>query len=204
MLMNVLLKIPLLQSLIYFPWVTHKKALPKFLTLWCLASLPVLFAALLSKVAASDTVSGAYVAAKIIESLSVSEQFVYSASFLTPLLYIAYEKFRARDEGESIADYVKNPQLFSGYWLVVVLSLIVMLATAVAFGAMKSSLEAFKETVLHGVLQSWSLWIYAFALYCWYLTLLDEKHTPDFNASKAEQEQQATKGLAARVRRMRP
>ncbi|MCO7506036.1 MULTISPECIES: hypothetical protein [unclassified Pseudomonas] len=186
-------KIPFLQCLVSFPSEAHKSALRKFFALWILASLPILFAALLSPIPADGSSWALF--SKLKESISVSEQFVYVASFLTPVLYIWYEKYQAAEQ--NIAQRFKG--LFSGYGLVALSAFILMLATASAFGALKTNADSFKSTFLSLALTEYSAWVYFFALYCWYLSLVDGI-PGDFVAETRKSEQSVKTGLAARLK----
>lgn len=189
MALKIISKIPFLQCLVSFPYEAHRSALKKFFALWILASLPILFAAMWSP---APVDSSWFVVAKFRESISVSEQFVYTASFLTPVLYIWYEKIQAGKQNFK--------GLFTGYGLVSFAAAIVMLFTAAAFGSYKNSPESFKSTLVYAVLSDYSVLVYFFALYCWYLSLIDGLPGGDFVAETRRSEQAVSSGLAARLK----
>ena len=190
MVLKIISKIPIVQCLASFSCDDHKNALKKFFALWVLASLPIVFAALWSPVSGE---SNWFILAKFRESISVSEQFVYVASFLTPVLYIWYEKIQAGKQ--------KFKGLFTGYGLVSFLAAIVMLVTAAAFGSYKNNPESFKTTLGYAVLSDYSVLVYFFALYCWYLSLIDGlPGEDDFVAETRRSEQAVSSGLAARLK----
>jgi hypothetical protein len=176
-------------------------ALKKFAVLWVLTSLPVVFAALLSPVnLGGDAVLSDWVA-RLSESISVSEQFVYTASFLTPILYIWYEKYinSSQDSfNKKLSQSLR--ELFNGYGTVVFTALLLMLLTAAAFSALKTSPDSFKTTYLNLFLTKYSVYIYLFALYCWYLSLLDGIHAGDFVVATRKSEQVVKTGLAERLK----
>ncbi len=188
--LKIIGRIPFLQCLVSFPADAHRSAVKKFLALWVLTSLPILFAALWSPVpAGTDWV----LFAKFRESISVSEQFVYTASFLTPVLYIWYEKIQGGKQS-----LIKG--LFTGYGLVSFVASIVMLLTAAAFGSYKNNPESFKATLGYAVLSDYSVLVYFFALYCWYLSLIDGLPGGDFVEETRRSEQVVKTGLAARLK----
>ncbi|UVM59761.1 hypothetical protein [Pseudomonas sp. B21-010] len=176
-------------------------ALKKFAVLWVLTSLPVIFAALLSPVnlggdaALSDWID------RLSESISVSEQFVYTASFLTPILYIWYEKYinSSQDSfNKKLSQSLR--ELFNGYGTVVFTALLMILLTASAFSALKTNPDNFKSTYLNLFLTKYSVFIYLFALYCWYLSLLDGIHAGDFVVATRKSEKMVSNGLAERLK----
>lgn len=185
---RILSKIPILQCLTSFSFESHKVAIKKFIVLWIFASLPVVLAILFSPMSGE---ADWWVASKLRESISVSEQFVYVASFLTPVLYIWYEKIQA---GRPIS---KGP--FVGYGFVALIAVIVMVVTAGAFGLAKNNRESFEATLVYAVLSDYSAAIYIFALYCWYLSLVDGVPAKDYVSEGRREEEAVKSGLAARV-----
>lgn len=190
MILRVVNRIPFLQCLVSFSSDAHKTALKKFFALWTLTSLPILFAALWSTVPEG---ANWFLFSKFRESISVSEQFVYTASFLTPVLYIWYEKTQVGKQ-----NFIKG--LFTGYGLVTLAASVVMLFTAAAFGSYKNNPESFKTTVIYVLLSDYSVWVYFFALYCWYLSLIDGLPGGDFVGETRRSEQAVSTGLAARLK----
>ncbi len=201
MFLKIVSKTPYLQCLSCFPYEAHMSALKKFSVLWVLTSLPVIFAALLSPVnLGSDAALSEWID-RLSESISVSEQFVYTASFLTPILYIWYEKYinSSQDSfNKKLSQSLR--ELFNGYGTVVFTALLMILLTAAAFSALKTNPDSFKTTYLNLFLTKYSVLIYLFALYCWYLSLLDGIHAGDFVVATRNSEQMVSKGLAERLK----
>ncbi len=201
MFLKFLSFIPLLQCLTYFPREAHKSALKKFLVLLVLTSLPVIFAAILSPIPAGNSDVLTKLIKKLGEAINVSELFVYTASFLTPILYLIFEKYSdiPKDElGERITQGVKG--IFKGYGLVALLSLLMMLFTASAFSSLKLDAAGFKVSFLHHYLVTYSGWIYFFSLFCWYLTLLDGAWDGDFVSANRNSENVTASAFSARLR----
>lgn len=201
MFLKIISRIPYLQCLYFFPYEAHVIALKKFGVLWVLTSLPVIFAAFLSPV---DLIDGEVLPAlwsKITEAISVSELFVYIASFLTPVLYILYERYvNTAQAGFNKRVSQSFKELFNGYGVVAFTALLLMLITVAAFSALKTNPDVFKSTYLSLFLTKYSWLIYVFALYCWYLSLLDGVHTGDFVVANRKSEKAVSRGLADRVR----
>jgi hypothetical protein len=116
--------------------------------------------------------------AKFRDAISLSETFVYAASFISPVLYLVIQRYitSAGGRGASVAEQVRRnlAGLFRGYVLIWVLALLVLITTAVAFAAQKSDAAGFKETFLAGIGEAFAPALYLFSLLCWYLTLCDE------------------------------
>jgi len=88
MLLKTIGRLPLIQCLVHFPLNAHKTALKKFSTLWILTSLPVIVAVFLSPIPDGTSGVGVKLLLKLRESITVSELFVYTATFLTPIFYM--------------------------------------------------------------------------------------------------------------------
>lgn len=201
MLLKTLGFIPLIQCLVHFPLDAHKVALRKFCTLWILTSFPVIVAVFLSPIPEGDSGVGLKLLSKLRDSITVSELFVYTATFLTPVFYIIYEKYQESSEpqiGERILESFKS--LFRGYGFVALTSIVIMLLTAIAFGQIKAGSVDFQKSFLGYYLQNFSLLIYIFSLYCWYLTLLDGAWRGDFVSENRNSEDKIVRNFAARLR----
>lgn len=186
--------IPFLQCLVAYQRNVHRAALRKFFILLVLTSLPVIVTAFMAPIPDGGGSIFSKLLNKIGDSLTVSELFVYSATFLTPILYLMYE--RAHDlSPNSILEYKK---VFRGYGLVTVTALVVIVLTAVAFGATKFQVSM-TSTFLHFFLVEYSAGIYFFGLFCWYLTLLDGANTPNFVDATRDDEKRLSTGFKQRL-----
>lgn len=192
--------VPFINSLLWFPWQAHSAAILKFLILWVLASLPVIVAVLFSPMPQGDGESLLRdIISRFSASISVSEQFVYIASFLTPVLYIFYEKYRDSTASKQGARLAASIKVFHGYGWVFLSSCLLILFTGMAFSSLKSNPD-FKSTYLYNFLASYSAAIYFFALYCWYLSLLDSVYKGDYVGATRAEEQDLAQGFAARIK----
>jgi hypothetical protein len=201
MLLKILNKIPIIQCLTYFPVYAHKAGAKKFVVLWILSSMPIIVAAVLSPVPEGDLNIFEALGLKLRDSISVSEQFVYTASFLTPILYILFEKYvNSSDDTINGKIHHSLKTVFKGYGFIVVLSLIILFLTAAAFSSLKTNPEAFKGTFLHLFLATYSPAIYSFSLLCFYLSLLDGAFTGDYVESSRKSENTLKQDFAARLR----
>ncbi|WP_205204772.1 hypothetical protein [Azonexus hydrophilus] len=201
MLLKTIGHLPLIQCLVHFPLNAHKTALKKFSTLWILTSLPVIVAVFLSPIPDGTSGVGVKLLLKLKESITVSELFVYTATFLTPIFYMIFEKYQESSEtqfGEKIVQSVRR--LFKGYGLVALISIVIMILTAIAFGQIKAGSSDFHNSFLGYYLSGLSLPIYIFSLYCWYLTLLDGAWRGDFVSENRSSEKNIVSDFSARLR----
>ncbi|MBU2391554.1 MAG: hypothetical protein KKC57_26740 [Alphaproteobacteria bacterium] len=199
MLLSILKKIPFVNSLMWFSLRSHKSALMKFFVLWILASLPVWITVLFSPVPDEGSSWGRALIERFSAAISVSEQFVYVASFLTPVLYIFYEKYRDSSGDNPKERIGQSFQVFDGYGTVFLASCLMILFTGLAFSSIKTSPEFFQSTYLYHFLTTYSGYLYFFALFCWYLSLLDSVDKGDYVGAARAGERVVSKGLAARV-----
>jgi hypothetical protein len=144
-------------------------------TLWVVSSLPVIFAVLFSIIPEGDASIEQKFVEGIRKCLSVSELFVYAASFLSPLLYIIFEKYRATEiehsKGSRISETFKR--VFDGYQTMFFSAIVILVLTAAAYTAAKTSSAGLEDTFLYGLLPNLAWYVYAFSLVCWYMSILE-------------------------------
>ena len=194
MLLKMLGYVPLLQCLLAYRGSVHKLAARKFIVLLVFTSLPVIVTAFMAPIPDGDGGPFSKLLTKFSDSLTVSELFVYSAAFLTPILYLMYERMYDLSPG-SISEFKRA---FRGFGLVTVLALLVIVLTAIAFGATKFQVSM-TNTFLHFYLVKYSAGVYCFGLYCWYLTLLDGANTQNFVDATRNHETDLSAAFAARL-----
>lgn len=207
--MRLIDAIPLLQPLASFSRNSHGKALKKWFVLVFAASAPVLITVLLSPVPDGNLSFFEKMIIKITESISVSDQFVYIAAFLAPTLYLVVEKFFSAQDNynhklkETSSERIRNSiKVYRGYGWVLLVSFVVLFMTAFGFGFIKTQNQGFNHTFLYGILNEGSIYIYLFALYAFYLSIVQENGA-DGGYSKAMEdgEKNVTSGLSQRVAR---
>lgn len=196
---RVLDVLPFLQCLSYFPLKTHAVAGRKLLTLWALSTLPVFLAVLFAKKTGSPIADNFLT--KLSESISVTEQFVYSAAFLTPIFYIIFEKFSSiESRGSSLGEIKSQIGIFKGYWLVAITCFLVLIVTASSYTSLKTNPELFSATYIYDLLIEGSWIVYLFAIYCWYLSFLDGAYVVEFESTVRETENNAQASFSERIR----
>ena len=193
--------IPLIQCLTYFSLAVHRSVLKKFAMLLVLTSLPIIYTAFLSPVPQGDGQIFEKLYLQLKGAVNASELFVYTATFLTPILYVVYENYSdvtGEEFKRRIAEGVRG--FYKGFGLVAFLSFLVMISTAVAYGSLKNNSDTFKSSFLSYFLVEYSGWIYAFSLFCWYLTLLyDAKSPGDFVGTNRDGEDAVSAAFRRRI-----
>lgn len=199
MFLKILAYIPLLQCLVYFSPQSHKAASKKFFALLVLTSLPVIVAAVLAPIPTGEDGAFAKLLVKLKDSITVSELFVYSAAFLTPILYLQFERLRELPKSQFTERLVQVKGIFSGYGLVALLALLFIVLTAIAFSSLKTDASFFQKSFLNYYLVEYSLEVYCFSLYCFYLTLLDGTNLGDFVGMNRKKEDDIANEFAQRL-----
>ncbi len=199
--------IPLLQPLASFSRDSHKRACIKWFVLVVAASAPVLLTVLLSPIPSGNLSLWQKMMKKLTESMSVSEQFVYCAAFLAPTLYLVWEKFLSvRDSHHPISENTSYKKLqnvmkvYRGYGWVLLVSIIILSTTALGFSFIKTANQTFSHTFLHDILDKYSSFIYAFALYAFYLSIVQDSGADgEYTSTFKKGEEDVTHGLGDRV-----
>jgi len=186
--------VPLIQCFLPYRFAVHRVALKKFFVLLLLTSLPVIVTVFMAPI--PEGAEGPFLKFmhKFADSLTVSELFVYSATFLTPILYLLFERIQDISP-TTLSEFRK---VFRGYGLVTLLALIVIILTAVAFSTTKVH-TGMSNTFLNYFLVKYSFSVYLFGLYCWYLTLLDGANSSNFVDATRNNENSLTSKFAARL-----
>jgi len=198
-LLSVLKNIPLINSVFEFPWRSHKVALIKFSALWVLSTSPVILAILLSDVPPGNDSVGEKFLDRIGGAFSISEQFVYAASFLSPVIYIIIERYVSASGEKKLQAAFKG--IFRGYGWVLTLALVLLVVTMLAYSATKVSSSGFEKSFLYRFVADGALWFYVGALFCWYLSILDGFGvTGDFVEENRRQEEGLKKTFSDRLR----
>jgi hypothetical protein len=199
MLLAIFRRLPLVSTILYFNSEIRRASLRKFLVLWLFSILPLLFAGLRSVVHPDAFVLSAYFDG-VLSEFKTKSLFVFSISFLVPMLYLTYERvttyIKYAFSHKQAPEHIGFPH---GYGFVLITSVVVFLLTAFVYGSESSS----TNTVLAYLLDCGLVYfVYGFALYCWYVTILMsklEKDGPDFVADSRRQEQSLTNKLSDRL-----
>lgn len=204
MINGLLSRVPIVNSLYFFSWKAHKIALPKFFILWFLSSLPIIISVFMSDVPVGDGSLFFKFVSRLRSSFTPTDLFVYSAAFLTPLIYILIERYHRVESNEGFKDKVDEAlKVFNGYGFNWFCSVFLLLLTAISFSSFNSVEDDFRQTFLYAFLSNWIFVIYTYSLYCWYLSILDGLPSlGGFVESNREEEKDISLGLSNRVRKL--
>ena len=203
MLLSLFSKIPIIKALFDFDKTTHMKAIRKFGILWFSATLPLILAVFLSTIPETrdSTLSELYNIAK--NSFSVSEIFVYAAAFLSPVLYIIFERYHeASAEDKSKQKKMVNIRnIFPGYPTIFLLSALTLLATSISYSINRVAPNIFGDIFLSKLISDGAIVIYIFSLYCWYLSILDGlRPSVDFVGASRRGERKLSQDFESRMK----
>ncbi len=175
----VVRKIPILNSLLYFNKETHWRAIRKFFVLWLLSSLPLLISVLVIEVPSGNADINQLFFKELTSRINLVEVFIYSSTFISPLLYLCVEKYVTSAGGPKEERFSQSfEKVFEGYPFVWIVAIIVMIVSLVAFALSKGNVVDQRITFLSFYGTKLSAAFYVYALYCWYLTLCDSCLVP--------------------------
>lgn len=198
----ILRRIPVLGSLAHYSKDAHATALQKFAFLWILATLPVIFSVIFSSVPGGPGTIAEKFLARISPGFSLREQFVYAASFLAPVLYIAIDNIRKNSAAQDLGGpkYTISRNVPHSYTAIFVISLLTLIAAAAAHARIAAG-DPLDSIFFFALLNDYSLLIYGWALFAWYVSLLDETQPkdPDFTGAMRTSEFNRRVGLEARL-----
>jgi hypothetical protein len=171
MLGKIITKIPVLNTLAFFPLKVHAMAGKKCAFSLIFSLSPILIALLFSKAqeggGAIDYIKSAF---------SMSEQYVYAAAFITPLFYLIYERFQESEKSDPFSDKISSSikDLFPGYGITMLAAAGVLLVTVAAFSVSKANTNNMDEMLIASLSPVLAPWFFIFSIYCLYISILDQ------------------------------
>ena len=204
MLLKLLEPIPFWKPFLSFERALHRAAIKKFLLLWAISICPLLFAALAKPIVERD---GNYLGEfwrGIATGFSGTHQFIYTVSFIAPILFLLVEKnakYRdfiesGRRKAEGVLKF--TPQGFGWVWF---WAAAVFLFTCFSYAHATTLKLRDQPTYLDSVSGYTAVGVYVFALFCWYYSILDSVEPPlsglDYSASKKASEDTLTTELGS-------
>ena len=182
------------------PLKVHVSALTKAVFLWALSTSPVFASILLSQTGGEDNLTN-QIQNEIFARLTISEMFIYSASFLSPVLYVVFDvldDLKSGNIGGNVRDITSH---LRGMQWVFLSALGILLVTLLAYSAYKANPVGFSNTILSEALTGQGFSVYIISLFIWYTVILWET-VPKFSLEK-EVRSQATDFSNAFRERMR-
>lgn len=166
----------------------HKAAMFKALFLWIFSSLPIILTVLYSSPRNSEDSIWTQLLADIGRLFTLDEMFVYAASFLSPVIYIAVD-LMLKIRGDQMDASFKNIQRhLRGMEWIVIGSLLLLFVTATTFSSAKIEGAEFEGSYLYIALGGKAVFLYCLSLLMWYTTILQDTVTPTDIGQKRSEE----------------
>lgn len=178
-LVSAVLAWPALHFIYRFPMEVQKKAFTKAFFLWFFATTPVFAALIMSKMQAGVPMVE-QVAAPVIETFSFTEAFVYTATFVSPMLYMMFDFIYKLKDLKSMREVHQLLHNMRGLPWIILSSLVLLGITLLAFGSAKSDSSGFPDTLVAQAMSDRGWLIYLVSLLIWYCVILWEAD-PNFS-----------------------
>jgi hypothetical protein len=200
------------QCLILSPWSTEQKAdaRRKFLFLWFVTTLPLLFSAFAKPSTGDFSNASIEFFSNLWNAFSGRHQFIYAVSFITPVLYLLWERYKdarkAYLEATSDGTDVSGANLYQrftpeGYGWMLSISICVFLITAVSYTLAEAHVPGTPKSLAHRVSPLTAVAVYLYGLFCWYYCVLEGVGEPTGRSPNQHRkaEQSAVKGFHAHL-----
>lgn len=111
---------------------------------------------------------------EVLANFTITEMFVYTASFLAPVLYVIFDVLKQVEDG-TLKPQVKEVQKYlRGMQSVIISALMILLLTLLAYSSAKSDPAGFQSTYLAIFLTGKGYIVYLASLLIWYCVVLWE------------------------------
>ena len=111
---------------------------------------------------------------EVLASFTISEMFVYSAAFLTPVLYVVFDIVKNYNEGDLKSEREDLVVYMRGMQGVFLSSIVILILTLLAYASAKSDPTGFPQTYLALFLTGKGFVVYLASLLIWYSVILWE------------------------------
>ncbi len=174
----IVILLPLARVYANHSWRNHKSAMFKALFLWVFSSLPIILTVLYSSPGDTEAEIFGQLLSDIGRLFTLDEMFVYAASFLSPVIYIAVDLI-LKIRGEQLeANYTDIKRHLRGMEWIVIGSLLLLFVTATTFSSSKVEGAEFEGSYLYLALGGKAVFLYGLSLLMWYTTILQDTVTP--------------------------
>jgi hypothetical protein len=162
----------------------------------------MLTAALLAKIPPGEGTDSEKFIEKFFQSITASELFIYSAGFITPILYLLIERYFSGDNS-SLENRVHRVirSVFPGYFWLFFPALFAWIIAFFAYGVSRANGGLTQDSFLMKFGEGYSQYIYIYALFCWYLTLCDgcASQSTDYTGSIRGEERELAASFHQRI-----
>ncbi len=163
-----------------------KQAGWKAFFLWLVSTSPVLASVALSTPRMGQGEIWQQFIEEILRRLTLSEIFVYSATFLAPMLYVIFDVVDAYRINKIDLTIKEVSQQMRGMDKVFLTSLFILILTLIAYSGANTGSDMFPNTYLALFLQQKGYVLYLVSLLIWFSVILWEKGPPPFSLETAQ------------------
>lgn len=168
------LSMPAILFIIKYPKSAHWPAFIKAFFLWLVSTSPVIGGILLSKPIENEAPIVDQFQIDVLASFTISEMFVYSAAFISPVLYVIFDIIRNYNEDGVKLDLKDLSKYLRGMQGVVLSSVFILILTLLAYASSKSDPAGFSQTYLALFLTDKGYIVYVASVLVWYSVILWE------------------------------
>lgn len=180
---SIILALPAALFIKRWPWTVQSKALTKAFFLWFFATSPV-FAAIIMSQGQVGT-EAEQVKEGVLKQVSFTEAFVYTASFVSPILYMLFDFLHKLSGLKTIRELKQLLHNMRGMPWIILSALILLGVTLLAYGNAKSNPDTFSTTLVARALTDKGWMVYLVSLLIWYCVILWEQD-PEFSFERQE------------------
>lgn len=176
---------------IRFIWHQNRKnllpALSKAFFLWIISSFPIFASLLLGAPTSIEGELHAHFFDNLKAKLYISEIFIYSAAFVSPVLYVVFDMLRALKDNEMRLNLTDISRTMRGMEGVVLTAIIILLLSSIAYSGSKFESSGFGNTFIFLFFQDQGYILYVASFLIWYSVILWEK-SGHFSFESSEKE----------------
>lgn len=163
-----------------------KQAGWKAFFLWFVSTSPVLASIALSTPKIGQGEIWHQFIQEVLRRLTLSEIFVYSATFLAPMLYVIFDVVDAYKNNKIELTLKEVSQQMRGMDKVFLTSIFILILTLIAYSGANTGSDVFQNTYLALFLQQKGYVLYLVSLLIWFSIILWEKGPPPFSLETAQ------------------
>ena len=196
MLLKPLYLIPFWRAFVYYKWPQHKSAIQKFAILWLISIAPLVASALFSPIGVDTNIfqKVSHFFERLLDEFQGTHQFIYAVSFISPVLYLFYERFAEFDlfyQSGLRKAKGRLQEIPSGFKCIVLWSALIFCFTVLCYSA-DATVESRGNFIIDSVSGSTVILVYVFSLFCWYFSVLESTRMPDFDFQKSKKMEESS------------
>lgn len=175
----LVLSLPAMMFIKKYPRSAHWSALGKAFFLWLVSTSPVIGGLLLGRPTPENGSASDQFQMQVWSTFTINEMFIYAAAFLAPVLYVVFDIVKQYNEGDLKLDRADLAHHMRGMQAVVLVSIVILLLTLLAYASAKSDPTEFDKTYLALFLTGKGAILYFSSLLIWYSVILWETTPKD-------------------------